>query len=442
MARPYQVMDGYWRGMLQRPAPRSWPSGFVREALNVAFVGGVPQSRPGLVPFHGAAFSGPIRGMGFHVRDDGFLELLVAAGAEIQRCIEGGDPETLALTNLPAADQTRTEPERVNFLRLSGGLPVTFIYDSTNQNLKYNGETLTKMGVAIAPTPGAITVNGSGNTNLGSHLYVITLSTATHEGEASLTPLEVVVGAGQGNFTVPSPVQGVDFDDPQVIEWRLYGTVQGGGTFRLIDAADIGVAINVNLSDTTLGARSPLEQLVNDPPPAPAVAMCEHRGQVAAVFANDRNLVLFSDINPKYMKPEAWPPDNVLPVAHGDGDELTTLVSLHEWLVCQKRNSTFGIVGESFAEYRPVPVLAAGGGREVGIGNYGQGTNIQVENACMFASRDGIYRIDRFASPNGGLKADRLTGAIDSLYTAANFSLGASCFFDRKHRVFGYLGHG
>lgn len=444
MARPFQLMDGFWRGLLQRRSPRATAAGFVKEALNVAFIGGVPVSRPGLVPFHGASFDGTIVGMGFHVRDDGFLELLVAAGANIQRCIEGGDPETLALTSLPVVSQTRTAPERVNFLRLSGGLPTTIIYDETNENIKYDGEVLTRLGVQLAPTPTAppLGVQPGGTIPRGTRLLVQTLVTPHHEGGPSEIPLEVICSLVNGQYTIPSPVQGVDYDDPQVVEWRLYSTVAGGGTFRFIAQADISVAITVNLTDQLLGTKDPVEQLVNDPPPAPAVAMCEHRGQVAAVFTDDRNLVRFSDIDPDYMKPESWPEDNVQPVTHGDGDELTTLISMHEWLVAQKRHTTHAVVGESYEEYRVVPVLAAGSGKGVGIGNFAQGTALEAENMAIFASRDGIYKIDRFASPDGGLKADRLTGAIDDLYIAAKFSLGASVFFDRKHRVFFYLGHG
>jgi hypothetical protein len=60
----------------------------------------------------------------------------------------------------------------------------------------------------------------------------------------------------------------------------------------------------------------------------------------------------------------------------------------------------------------------------------------------MFASRDGIYKISRFASAAGGIEAERMSGAVDDLYAAAKFSLGATCFFDRNNRVFVFLGHG
>lgn len=440
-----QTQDGFWRGILQRQTPREQSAGYVQEALNVVFRGGAPQSRPGLRPFHGAVFSAPIRGLGFHVDSDGVPTLLVAAGAAIQRCIENGDPETLTLTNLPAVHQTRIEPERVSFLSLSGGLETTFIYDGVNQNLKYDGTRLTQMGIPVAPFPATEGVHsGGGLVPAGKRQYKLTLCSEHHEGSSNDAFLEVSTG-GSAKYTVPSPVRGVgvnEFDDPQVNKWRLYSTEAGGGNYFFVDESDIGTGIEVNVSDDTLSARNALEQFVNDPPPAPAMALTEHRGQLAGVFVDDLNLVRFSYMDQNYMVPEGWPQDYVQPVAHGDGDQLKALSSMHEWLVCFKEQATFAIAGEAFDEYKVVPVLAAGGGKHIGIGCYAQGTVLQVENAIMFASRDGIYKISRFASAVGGIDAERLSGAIDDLYAAAKFSLGATCFFDRNNRVFVFLGHG
>jgi len=444
VATARQRFDGYWRGILQRQSPRSQQAGFVREALNVDFVGGVPGSRPGLTPFHGADFPEECIGMRWHVNLDGSRILLYAGHlGGLFTCLPGGDPIQLALTNLPVVDQTRAAPVSgvVNFLALSGGLNLTFIYDGTNQNLKYDGNVLSKMGIATPPAPNAEGPPTPGLVPQGVRLLKYSLKSTTHESELSTDFLTVTVPtASPEQYDVPSPVQGVDFDDPQVTRWALYSTVAGGGTLYFVDEADIGVDITVNVKDVVLQNRGRAEQLVNTPPPAPAVAMAEHRGQVAAVFSDDLNLVRFSNIDPDYMVPEGWPEDFVQPVAHGDGDTLTALASLHEWLVAFKNNATYGIVGEAFDEYKVVPVLASAASRQ-GIGCFNPGTILQVENMLLFAARDGIYKIDRFQG-GGGLVAERLTGAIDDLYAAYIFSLGAATSFDRKKRVFQYWGHG
>lgn len=437
-----QHSDGFFRGILQRNHPRKRSAGWLDEALNVAFVGGIPVSRPGIRPFSGAPFAGPLKGIGFHISAAGQRELLAAPDNLLQRCLEGGDPVTLPLTSLPTVDQTRQIPERVNFLSLSSGPNLTFIYDGINQNLKWDGVKLTKMGIATPPTPASPTT-GAGLIEAGTRSYVMTFDSGTHESDPSPvdSPRVVVNNANESN-TFASPTQGVDFDDPQVLTWKLYRTQAGGAAYRFIDEADIGVSITDNTPDETWSAGRPLQENVNTQPPGHATALAEHRAQLAGVFDDDENLVRFSYFDPDYMVPEGWPKDFVQPVAHGDGDHITALVSLYEMLIVFKEESTWAIIGDTFDQYSVVPVLAAGAGRHVGIGCFAPGSVLQVENAVMFASRDGIYRIDRFQTAVRGVEAVRLSGQIDSLYAAAKFSLGSATAFDRKKRVFVFFGHG
>lgn len=443
--RASQTQDSYWRGLLQRKGPRGESSGFVSEALNVYFPGGVPASRPGLRVFHGVDFPDPVRGHAWHVAPDGLRTMLVAAGTKIYSLVEGGDPVELVLTGLPADSQTRVEPEVVNFLSLSGGTNTTFIFDGVNPTIKFDGSSLSIMGIEAPPVPLAAVSFGAGNVPPGTRTLVQTLVSSTQHESNPSTAISITTTVTSQQFTIPSPTRGpgaTEFDNPYVDKWRVYMTVAGGAAPRFVDEADIGVNIVVNLTDATLGERKVAQFDVNDPPPAPAVAMAEHRGQLAAVFNDDLGLVRFSNLDPDFMVPEGWPEDFVQPVTHADGDELTALASLNEWLVVFKTNGTYAVVGESFEEYRVVPVLAAAGGKRIGAGTFNPGCVLQVENALFFVARDGIYKVDRFASPNGGIIAERLTGSIDDLYAAAKFSLGASTFFDRIHRLFGFPGHG
>lgn len=428
--------------MLQRQSPRSQAAGFIREALNVDFIGGVPGSRPGLVPFHGADFPEELVGHAFHRNSDGSVILLLGgASGALYSLLEGSDPVLLSLTTLPVVDQTRVAVPLVNFLSASGGLNQTFIYDGVNQNLKFGSGVLSKMGITAPPTPlAATTPNVVGNNTEGVHLLKMTLNSPTHESDLSANALSVTVTAANKSFVIPSPVQGVDYDDPQVTKWKLYETIKGGGTFFFVDEADITVDITVSVKDVVLQNQGTAETLVNGPPLGPFVALTEHRAQLAGVYALDRGLVRFSNLDRDYMVPEGWPKAFVQPVAHGDGDRLTALASLHEWLVCFKENATYGITGQEFSEYEVKPVLASGASRQ-GIGCANPGTVLQVENSVLFAARDGLYRIDRFQGTSS-LIADRLTGAIDDLYGAYIFSLGAATSFDRKKRVMQYWGHG
>lgn len=450
MAKRYsQTFDGYSRGILQRKSPRAQDAGYLNEGLNVAGIGGAIQSRPGIRPFNGVAFAGPIRGMHWHVRVDGTRELLVAAGAFLQRCSLGGDPIPMPLTNLPLIDQTRVDVEKVHFLALSGGTNTTFIYDGVNQNIKWDGSLLSKMGLPDGPTP-AVPAPDAGDIPPGTRDYVITLVSPYHEGEISLVPRTVTQTVNQSQ-TFASPVQTPDpvgtptsiqaaaannqYDDPQVFKWRLWRTRPGGAVLRFIDEADIGVDIIDNTTDDTLDGRDVVERLVNSFPQARIAAMVEHRGQLVAAMVDDLSILRFSNVDPDYMVPEGWPRNFVQPVSHGDGDVVTALRSFNEWCVVFKENSTHAIIGEAFADYKIMPLMA--GGTRMGIGTAFPGSILQVENAVFFAARDGIYRLDR----TGGTPV-RITAAIDDLYAAANFSLGSATFFDRKKRIFGFLGHG
>ncbi len=449
--------------MLQRKSPRARDAGYVDEALNVAHIGGTIIGRPGLRPFNGVAFNGPVRGMGWHIQPDGTRQLLVAAGPTIQRCVKGGDPVDCPLTSLPTTERTRTEVEKVHFLSLSGGTNTTFIYDGVNTNLKWDGKVLTKMGLPNGPTP-AVPVSQLGvppatpadesdstfNVDKGTRQYVITLLSPYHEGDISVVSRSVTSPGPGHKYTFASPVDGADdpannkYDDPQVTQWRLWRTTAGGPDFFLVGTADIGSTITDNISDNRIRGGLLVEQLVNGPPVGPFVALVEHRGQLIGVTADDLSLLRFSNFDPEYEVPEGWPKNFVQPVAHGDGDDITALRSFNEWCMIFKENSTHALTGQTFTEYTVLPMLA--GGTRAGIGTSFPGSILQIENSIFFAARDGIYRVNRFETQRtltyGGVVATRMTTAIDDLYAAAKFSLGSATFFDRKRRVFVFLGHG
>ncbi len=430
-----EKFDGWWRGILQRKSSRQQSPGYVDEAVNIVFIGGVPQSRPGIRPFNGQACSGPIRGMGWHVDSAGVQELLVAAGTDIQHALPGQDWTTAPLTNLPTADRTRTEPTKAHFLSLSGGAPATIIYDGVNPNLMWSEGQLIGLGFRRGLDLAAPTTVGGGNISAGQRSYVMTLVSPTHEGDPSLNPVLVTNGVNEKNtFTSPTTLA---IDDPQVTQWALYGTVKGGADYFFIDQADIGVDITDNLTDAQKRGSTPLEELRNAKPRGPFKCMAEHRGQVVGVYASNPNVVNFSNFDQQYMVPEGWPGDWEREVAPGDGDEITALVSFWEYLVVFKRNGAWAF-GGTWPDLQLAPILAAGGGHRIGIGVTGPGIIVQIENEVIFGSRDGVYKLER----GNGVQAVRVSGAIDDLYAAARFSLGVSASFDRKRRMLMFWMHG
>lgn len=448
MAKRYsQAMTGTWRGMLQRHSSRSTSSIWQNELLNWRIQGGVPVSRPGIRPFTGAAFPAVVRGMAFHVNADGTFHLLAAcANGKLYRCFQGGDPIELSMAGLPVAEQTRVDTEIVNFISISGGRNTTIIYDGVNPNLKWDGVQLSRLGIAI-PTQTPEPTEDVGLIEAGTRNYVHTLvspyfeSSPSNESAGDGNNYRVVTQTANKKQTFPSPVQGTDFDDPQVTMWRLWRTAAGGSELKFIGEADIGTPIEDNVPDVNLIGRDPVEELVSDPPPSFAVCMCEHRGQLIGVFADDTNILRFTNVDPDYMVTEGWPRNFTQPVAHGDGDEIKAVASFFDWVIVFKNNAAYAVVGDSFSNYQVVPILASANTRQ-GIGCFAPGSIRQVENELQWASRDGIYSISRFSDPSGGLKAKRISGPIDDLYTAARYSLGSSSFSQRKKRYASFNGHG
>lgn len=442
--RASQTFDGYFRGILQRPAPRGRDPGYLKQALNVTVRGGAIQGRPGLRPFSGVACNGNIRGHGWHVKEDGTRELLIATSAGLQKCIFLGDPEDLTLDYLPLNDQVRVDVQRVYFLSLSGGPNTTFIYDGVNANLKWDGKVLTKMGVPDGPMP-ADPVQDTGDVDPGNYKWVETLVSGSsgHEGEISAVYREITTSVKR-SFTFDPPVQtpgspnpaNNEFDDPQVTKWRLYRTVKDGAAYLFIGEADINTPIIDNVTNDELRGSDPAEEEHNSAPVAPITAMCEHRGQLLAVMADDKSVVRISNADPDYMVPEGWPPFYVQPVAVGDGDKITALRSLGEWCLIFKQNSSYALIGDSFEDYKIVPMVA--GGTRQGVGTSCPGAVFQADNSVFSAGRDGFYKTKR----EGGLTARRISAAIDDLYSIVNFSLTGSAFYDRKRRILAWLAHG
>jgi hypothetical protein len=445
---PKVGFDGYQRGVLLRPTPRAVPPGFVRGALNLVMVGGQVRSRPGLKPAHGAAFPDPIRGGGTHYRSDGTRDYLIASGAAIYRMPLYGDPVNLTLAGLPSTEQTRVDPTAgCRFLSLSGSDNTSFIFDGVNTNLKWNGTALSKMGLPTPAVPDVPIAAGGTSIGAGTRDYYQTLRTATHESELSEARPVTQVAAGGKTFAFP--VNGIDFDDPQVTRWSLYRTTNGLAERRLVATADLGVTITDNLTDLLIVDNGFAEQLVNMPPDASPrtgshfIALAEHQSLVWGVDNLDRSIVRMSWGTSQYMAPEGWPVERTIPIAHGDGDEITALVSFHEWLVVFKQLSTWAITGGLDTDYKVVPVLAATGGKRLGIGCIAADAILHLENEIIFPSRDGFYLIERYASAlQGGLSAKKVSDPIDIAYNCTNFALGAAAVYDRSKQTYMFFGHG
>src|SRR5258708_4019545 len=129
---PTGALDGYQRGMLQRGGPPVAPQGLVPPAPNLPFPPRPLPPRPPPPP-------------------------------------------------PPSPQQPRVAPTAgVRFLSLSGADSTTFIYDGVNPTVKWNGVSITKMGLPTPTAPAAPTPNGGASIGRGTRDYYRTLKTAVH----------------------------------------------------------------------------------------------------------------------------------------------------------------------------------------------------------------------------------------------------------------------
>ena len=450
-----QTFDGIYSGLLQRAAPRRRDASYVIEALNLAFVGGRPRSRPALRPYQGNPFvNGGTRAfLGWHSPPTGQRQCLAAlndASGTIYRVYPNGDPTALVLTSLPSS-ASRAAPTFCNFLSLSGGANLTYIYDGLNTNLKYDGTVLTHMGISTGPAPvldagfGVAGIDDTGGSiNDGIRKFRISLDSGFHEGPATITGSELSVTFARGTTTqrakFTSPTAG-SIDDPQVTTWKLYGTVVDGEDYFFLAKANIGTDITIDQPDDVVAVSTVLEEFLNDAPQFPFVALVEHRGQVFGVDTSDRNIVRASNFDPDFMVPEGWPTHWTTPIAPGDGDEINALASFHEWLIVFKNRSTWKISG-TWPDLQVTPLLSVDTGKNVGLGIANQRSFAQIENTLVFAARDGRYLIERFSGAQTDVRSRRISGAVDDLMAKMDFQQGSSMHFDRAHRTMFMLGHG
>lgn len=440
---PSQTYDGYSRGQLSRAHPRRTSPAYDRELFNLIPEGGVRRSRPAVRPYAAASLFGDpnrIAGLGWHVTTAGTRELLIVNGVaadNIRRVRPFQAPEELVTPAL------RSAIDRAFVLNLSGGANLTFLYDGVNPNLKYDGTSLTKMGIAAAATPDVPTTDTLASSSAlrnGRRKYVYTYASAYHEGNP--TPVgqaREVVLADAGNSitqraTFTAPDAGT-IGDSQVTTVKLYRTIDEGEDYFFVTSGAPGATLTDDVSDEALIESQALEEFVNAEPPGPFVALVEHRGQLVGIATDDRGVIRHSYYDPEYMVPEGWPSQWVTPVQPGDSDQLTALASFHEWLVVGKGRSLHTLRG-TWPDYEVAPLEITGVGDRAGIGVGHQGCFIHAGNTLLAITRAGVLAIERADTGHGvDLSARRLTGAINDVWRTLDYEQVVGGVFDRRRQT-------
>jgi hypothetical protein len=208
--------------------------------------------------------------------------------------------------------------------------------------------TATQAGLATPLTAPTSAAGGAGNLN-GTYRWRVTFSVNAAFGhESSPGPFSdpaLTVSNQNVNLTnIPTS------SDPQVNqrfvyriggsvpEWRLVGSINDNTT----------TTANDNVSDLNLGRLLTFDR---DLPPAGLTQMVAHKGRVFGFVGKN---LLFSN----YDEPEGWPSFFSLPV--GRADNIIGLGTTGSVLLIFKRGQTWGLFGESLADFTLIKLYDVG----------------------------------------------------------------------------------
>lgn len=446
----FQEHGDPWLGVYAQPSePASLAPGFSRVAHNMTLRGGMPHTRPGRRKLNGALFGDGARTMwGMEVWRATPDLILVASGTKLQSMIvSGGDPTDLT-TAYPSGFGARTGG-LTTMVQLGGRM---FIVNGIDENLKWNGTNLTRMG-QIAPTALAAPTKSAGALS-GTFNYQARLVSSAANGSTESEPtatLSVIYSSQQGSFTAPT----VPNTDPQVDRWFLYRAAQGGSTFFRVNstAVTLATAVSDNITDDVLVAGHVAyadsangKSGADAPPPGKFTVLTQHQGRLAGVIATAPNRLYFSDLGLDvagiFFKPESWPATNFIDFGDQGGTQMTAVVSFFDWLIVVQDFGVWSIEGDlaNAATRTIAPILVGPDKRGVGVS--ARGNIVAAENHLYFAAKDGEYRLVKDSTFNARVRPEKVSQHIDSLYQQIDFSQGGSALYDRDGRRFVLFGKG
>ena len=412
-------------GLYQRPATSGLNPRYLRECFNVDLRGGTLGRRGALRRVNNTVLSGTQYGLFYARFASGTTERLAAHGGSISKVLR--EPSAIS-ASLPSDWSART-----------GGITCwgmldnqVYIATPVDNPIKYNGTALQKWGIEAPAAVGTITESAGAVSSQRRYIAVYYNSTTQQEGSES--PQSSVTSLDNEQASVASPATPTD---PQVDQWRLYGAiVEGGrpGVFYRVGTANLTVAIADNLSDTNLKIRQPLEEFSNNAPPSAFKFFVIHGGRIFAVPQGDQSIIDVSDHDGFFSKPESFPVLNYIPINYRDGDNITAMASLDNYLLIFKQFSIWAMIGSwpditiKAVSYRP---------DHTSLGTIEQRAIVVFDRAVIFPSHDGVYAIAKGEGAQEDLfQTRRLSVNIDDFYDQIDQSAAMHAAYDRSRRQY------
>ncbi len=426
-----------------RTPPASLPHRFASVMHNMTLTRGMPHTRPGVRKITGVQLgSGSDRTVyAMNIFKAGGIDtLIVVTGSTIQSVpAVGGDPTTL--TNaLPSGYGAFVGASPTGMVHLNGAL---HIVNASSPNRKYNGTSVTRMGLVAPSSLSAPSL--SAGTITGTRSYRATLVARTLDGSGESEPTAVTsatYASQQGTFSAPT----VPSSDPQVDRWNLYAEV--AGMYYRVNTSPVTLATSIvdNVSDALLQTGTVMDPLLNNSvPPGNFHVLTVHQGRLVGTIGT--NVLYWSDlgldVGGLYPKPHAWPPGNQLTFPESGGTAITAVASFFEWVVVLQHSGAWAIKGDlNDPEARSLaPLMVAPDFRGLGVPN--QGCLSQLDNKVLLAAKDGAYAIRRTqGAVEPDLSVEPLTDHIHDLWQKVDFTSGTISVADRYKRRWVFIGRG
>jgi hypothetical protein len=272
-----------------------------------------------------------------------------------------------------------SQTKRLSFSILND---VCYIVNGYDDNFKVLNNNSYNIGItAPSSTP---TVSKTTGTLSGNYAYVYTYYSSLFNIEGNPSPVSNIISPSNEGIKV----EYLNNNDPQVDKIRIYRTYSLQPSEEPVNFYLVTEVANANsyyidtISDNNLGAAVEFDNYI--PPTAKFVVEYKNR----LFYANcpdeedGESLVVYSKIN----NGDAVPPLNYEYFGKGDGEEITGIASLPDYLVVFKKNKIFTIAGDfelkrlEISDYR--------------VGCISPYSIVKVGKQVVFLSENGWYSFD------------------------------------------------
>jgi hypothetical protein len=252
-----------------------------------------------------------------------------------------------------------------------------YIVNGVDANRKWNGSIVTLMGL-VAPAGAATAAVGAAGAVTGTgYTWKVTFVSATMESNAGPASNSINLTAQRADLTsVPTSADG------QVTARRIYRVLSGGTQYKFVGeiADNVTTTFTDNIADSGLGADVPVDK--NVPPICTFIESFKSRLWLAGDANNPRRLY-YSEV----FEPEAWPALYFIDIPMVQGDEITAIKVLGDFLVIYGHTGIYMVFGDNVFEFVVRRSSAA-------VGCDSDRTIQDAENVHIYLTHFGVYAFD------------------------------------------------